>query len=119
MIDVFAPEQQAQIRTQLSSVLEGIVTQQLLPKIGGGRVVASEVLVVTPAVRALIRDDKTHQIYSAMQAGSKHGMQTMNQALMGLYRKGWVTRDEALSRSEDAEELRRMIELGPAPPEGR
>ena len=119
MIDVFAPEQQPQIRTQLSSVLEGIVTQQLLPRIGGGRVVASEVLVVTPAVRALIRDDKAHQIYSAMQAGSKHGMQTMNQALMVLHRKGWVTREEALSRSEDPEELRRMIELGPASPEGR
>jgi twitching motility protein PilT len=81
--------------------------------------VASEVLVVTPAVRALIRDDKAHQIYSTMQAGSKHGMQTMNQALVGLCRKGWVTRDEALSRSEDPDELRRMIELGPAMPEGR
>ena len=104
---------------QLASVLEGIVTQQLLSKIGGGRAVASEVLVVTPAIRALIRDDKTHQIYSAMQAGSRHGMQTMNQSLMALHRKGWVTRDEALSRSEDSEELRRMIELGPVAPEGR
>ncbi|MGH7549601.1 MAG: type IV pilus twitching motility protein PilT [Gemmatimonadota bacterium] len=113
MIDVFPPEQQPQIRTQLASVLEGIVTQQLLPRIGGGRALAAEVLVVTPAIRALIRDDKAHQIYTAMQAGSKHGMQTMNHSLLALHRTGAVSREEILSRSEDPEELRRMIQLVP------
>ena len=113
MIDVFPPDQQPQIRTQLASVLEGIVTQQLLPRIGGGRVLAAEVLVVTSAIRALVRDDKAHQIYTAMQAGSKHGMQTMNQSLLALVRRGAVSREEALSRSEDPEELRRMLEFAP------
>jgi len=84
MIDVFPHEQQPQIRTQLASVLEGIVTQQLVRKVGGGRVLAAEILVVTPAIRSMIREDKTHQIYSSMQAGGKHGMQTMNQALYNL-----------------------------------
>jgi twitching motility protein PilT len=109
MIDVFPHTQQPQIRTQLAAVLEGIVTQQLLPKVGGGLVMAAEVLVVTNAIRAMIREDKTHQIYSAMQAGSKHGMQTMNQALFSLYRQGSVTMEEVLGRSEEPEELRRLI----------
>jgi twitching motility protein PilT len=120
MIDVFAPAQQPQIRTQLAAVLEGVVTQQLLPKVGGGLVMAAEVLVVTNAVRAMIREDKTHQIYSAMQAGSKHGMQTMNHALFGLYRQGSVTMEEALSRSEEPDELRRLIgEYAPVVGNGR
>jgi twitching motility protein PilT len=109
IIDVFPADQQPQIRTQLASVLEGIVTQQLLPKIGGGRVMAAEVLVVTGAIRALIRDDKAHQIYSAMQSGSRHGMQTMNQALYALHLQGLVTQEEVLSRTEELEELKRMI----------
>lgn len=109
IIDVFPADQQPQIRTQLASVLEGIVTQQLLPKIGGGRVMAAEVLVVTGAIRALIRDDKAHQIYSSMQSGSRHGMQTMNQALYALHLQGLVTQEEVLSRTEELEELKRMI----------
>lgn len=109
IIDVFPSTQQPQIRTQLAAVLEGIITQQLLPKVGGGQVVAAEVLVMTNAIRALVRDDKTHQVYSSMQAGSKHGMQTMNQALAGLYRQGSVTMEEIMSRTEDPEDLRRML----------
>ena len=109
IVDVFPSDQQPQIRTQLASVLEGIVTQQLLAKRGGGRVLASEVLVVTNAVRALVREGKTHQIYSSMQAGSSHGMQTMNQSLLQLYMGGLVTREEVFSGCEDSVELERMI----------
>jgi twitching motility protein PilT len=109
MVDVFPSDQQPQIRTQLASVLEGIVTQQLLPKRGGGRALAAEVLVVTNAVRALVREGKTHQIYSSMQAGGSHGMQTMNQALVQLYMAGLVTREEIFTSSEDNVELERMV----------
>lgn len=109
IIDVFPHDHQPQIRTQLAAVLEGIVTQQLLPKRGGGRAMAAEVLVVTNAVRAMIREDKVHQIYSAMQAGSKHGMLTMNQSLAALYNQRQVTREEVESRSEDMNELDRML----------
>jgi twitching motility protein PilT len=109
MIDVFPHGQQPQIRTQLAAVLEGIVTQQLVPKKAGGRALAVEVLVVTPAVRALIRDDKTHQIYSAMQAGNKHGMQTMNQSLFSNYLNSAITKDAMLNHSEDPSELERML----------
>jgi twitching motility protein PilT len=109
IIDVFSHTQQAQIRTQLAAVLEGIVTQQLVPKKVEGRALAVEVLVVTPAVRALIREDKTHQIYSSMQAGSKFGMQTMNQSLFSLYLNSFVTKDAMLNHSEDPAELERML----------
>jgi twitching motility protein PilT len=109
MIDVFPHEQQSQIRTQLAAVLEGIVTQQLVPKKAGGRALAIEVLVVTPAVRALIRDDKSHQIYSAMQAGNKHGMQTMNQSLFSNYMNSAITKEAMLNHSEDSGEIERML----------
>ena len=109
IVDVFPSDQQPQIRTQLASVLEGIVTQQLLAKRGGGRALAAEVLVVTNAIRALVREGKTHQIYSSMQAGGSHGMQTMNQALLQLYMGGLVTREEVFSASEDSVELERMV----------
>jgi twitching motility protein PilT len=109
IVDVFPGDQQPQIRTQLASVLEGIVTQQLLPKRGGGRALAAEVLVVTNAIRALVREGKTHQIYSSMQAGGSHGMQTMNQALLQLYMAGLVTREEVFSASDDSVELERMV----------
>ena len=86
IIDVFPSHQQSQVRAQLAFCLEGIVTQTLLPKVSGkGRAMAAEILVVTPAIRALIRDDKIHQIYSMMQSGKKYGMQTMNDALYQLY----------------------------------
>ena len=110
IIDAFPAHQQSQVRAQLSFVLEGVVTQTLIPKARGrGRVVAVEVLVATPAIRAVIRDEKIHQIYSLMQAGKKHGMQTMNDALQMLYTKGEVTLEEALKRSSDPNELLRAV----------
>jgi twitching motility protein PilT len=117
IIDVFPSHQQSQVRTQLAFVLEGIITQILLPKRSGkGRSMAAEILVVTQAIRALIRDDKIHQIYSSMQAGKKHGMQTMNDALYGLYMSREVDEDECLRVSGDPNEFLRMI--GKAPMEG-
>jgi twitching motility protein PilT len=110
IIDAFPAHQQGQVRTQLAFVLEGVVTQTLLPKAKSkGRVVAAEVMICTPAIRAVIRDEKIHQIYSLMQAGKKHGMQTMNDALQMLYMKGEVTLDEALKRSGDPNELLRAV----------
>jgi twitching motility protein PilT len=110
MIDAFPSHQQAQIRAQLAFVLEGVVTQTLLPKAKGkGRVAATEIMICTPAIRAVIRDEKIHQIYSLMQAGKKHGMQTMNDALQMLYMKGEVTLEEALKRSGDPAELLRAV----------
>ena len=109
IIDVFPSNQQSQVRAQLAFVLEGIVTQTLLQKAKGkGRAMAAEILVVTPAIRALIRDDKIHQIYSAMQSGKKHGMQTMNDALYQLYMNRDIAIDEALRVSHDPVELARM-----------
>jgi twitching motility protein PilT len=114
IIDIFPSGQQAQIRTQLSLVLEGIVTQTLLPKAdGNGRVVALEILVPTPAIRNLIRDDKIHQIYGAMQTGQeKLGMQTMNQCLATLYMKRLVSLETAMSASSNRDELQDMINRG-------
>jgi twitching motility protein PilT len=110
MIDAFPAHQQAQVRAQLAFVLEGVVTQTLLPKAKGtGRVVAAEIMLCTPAVRAVIRDEKIHQIYSLMQAGKKHGMQTMNDSLANLYMQGQVTLEEAIKRSGDPNELRRAV----------
>jgi twitching motility protein PilT len=110
IIDVFPSHQQSQVRAQLAFVLEGIVTQALLPKAQGkGRVMAAEILVVTPAIRALIRDDKVHQIYSSMQAGKKWGMQTLNDALYALYMNREVTADECLRVTGDPTEFQRMI----------
>jgi twitching motility protein PilT len=116
IIDVFPSHQQSQVRAQLAFVLEGIVTQTLLPKAQGkGRVMAAEILVVTPAIRALIRDDKVHQIYSSMQAGKKWGMQTLNDALYSLYMNREVTADECLRVTSDPTEFQRMIgQLDPA-----
>jgi twitching motility protein PilT len=118
LIDAFPAHQQAQIRTQLSLVLEGIVCQALLPKASGsGRVAALEILVATPAIRNLIRDDKIHQIYGTMQTGQeKLGMQTMNQALARLVEKRMVTRDVALATSSHREELISILERGTAGP---
>ncbi|HUC15269.1 MAG TPA: PilT/PilU family type 4a pilus ATPase [Acidimicrobiales bacterium] len=111
MIDVFPAHQQQQIRTQLAVTLQGVVTQQLLPRASGkGRVVACEILVATPAVRNLIREGKTHQIYSAMQAGAKFGMVTMDQMLAHLVKRGLVTHAAAVERCANPEDLRRLIE---------
>ena len=110
MVDVFPAHQQEQIRAQLAFVLEGVVTQALIPKASGrGRVVACEVLVATPAIRALIREEKVHQIYSAMQAGNKFGMQTLNDSLYQLYVQRQVTLDECIRVSSDPKELKRMV----------
>jgi twitching motility protein PilT len=113
IIDIFPSHQQSQIRTQLSLVLEGIVCQALLPKIGGGRVVSLEIMVPTPGIRNLIREDKVHQIYSAMQTGQeKMGMQTMNQCLATLYHKKLVTLETALAASSNRDELQDLITRG-------
>jgi twitching motility protein PilT len=114
IIDAFPAHQQAQIRTQLSLVLEGIVCQALLPKAGGkGRVAALEILVATPAIRNLIRDDKIHQIYGTMQAGQeKLGMQTMNQSLARLVERRTITRETAVSCSSNRDELFMLLERG-------
>ncbi len=98
LVDVFPPAQQAQVRSQLSESLLGVVTQMLLHKVGGGRAAALEILVATPAVRNLIRESKTHQIPSAMQVGARAGMQTMEAALVDLINRGVITLDEVRSR---------------------
>ncbi len=114
IIDVFPAHQQGQIRTQLSLVLEGVVCQALLPRADGqGRVISLEVLIPTPAIRNLIRDDKVHQIYSTMQTGQeKFGMQTMNQSLATLYQRRLITLDSAMSASSMKDELEQMISRG-------
>ncbi len=110
IVDVFPPAQQHQVRVQLSVSLQGIVTQQLLPTADGqGRVCATEILVPTPAVRNLIREGKTHQIYSALQTGGAHGMQTMDASLADLVRRQKITRELAEARSSSPEELRRLM----------
>ena len=115
IIDVFPSHQQSQVRAQLAFVLEGIVTQTLVPRASGrGRVLAAEILVVTPAIRALIRDDKVHQIYSSMQAGKKWGMQTLNDSLYALYMGREITADEALRVTSAPDEFLRMIGREPA-----
>ena len=114
IIDVFPPHQQAQIRAQLSLVLEGILCQSLLPKsTGQGRVMAMEILIPNSAIRNLIREDKVHQIYSAMQVGQMHyGMQTFNQSLVALFMKKQITKELALSMSSKPDELEEMITRG-------
>ncbi|MCL5943064.1 MAG: type IV pilus twitching motility protein PilT [Actinobacteria bacterium] len=115
MIDVFPPHQQEQIRVQIASTIQGIVTQQLLPRRDGrGRCVACEVLVPTPAVRNLIREGKTHQIYTVMQTGTKYGMQTMDAALADLVRRNLITRELAERRSSNPEDLSRLLMTGVA-----
>ncbi len=116
VIDVFPAHQQSQIRTQLSFVLEGVVSQTLIPRAtGGGRVIALEVMVPNPAIRNLIREDKIHQIYSQMQIGQdKFGMQTLNQSLCDLYTRRVISHEDAMARSSDPDELTNMIANGGA-----
>ncbi|MEK7668942.1 MAG: type IV pilus twitching motility protein PilT [Gemmatimonadota bacterium] len=110
IIDVFPAHQQSQVRAQLAFVLEGIVTQTLLPKAKGrGRVMACEILVATPAIRALIRDDKVHQIQSSMQSGKKFGMQTLNDSLYQLYMNREVTLDDCLRSTSEPADFLRMV----------
>jgi twitching motility protein PilT len=118
ILDVFPPYQQPQVRAQLSFVLEGVLTQNLLPKAGGpGRVLVIEVMVPNAAIRNLIREDKVHQIYSQMQMGqAKFGMQTFNQSLAAAYVRRLITMEEALGRSSDPDELKNMLQSGAARP---
>lgn len=110
IIDVFPPHQQSQVRVQLASTLMGICTQQLMPTVDGlDRVCACEVLIPTPAVRNLIREAKTHQIYSVMQTGTKFGMQTMDTSLAELVKRGKVSKEAALRKSSNPEEMERLL----------
>ena len=114
IIDVFPSHQQSQVRAVLSFVLEGVVSQILIPRASGaGQCLAAEVMVPTPAIRNLIREDKLHQVYSQMQIGqSKHGMQTLNQALCELFLKRHITLEDAMARSSDVDELKTLIASG-------
>ena len=118
IVDVFPPYQQAQVRAQLSFVLEGVMCQTLLPRANGpGRAMALEIMVPNAAIRNLIREDKIHQIYSSMQVGQeKFGMQTMNQSLASLHQRRMITLEDGLGRSSDPDELRNIISRGSAPP---
>jgi twitching motility protein PilT len=110
IIDVFPPHQQQQVRVQLSTTLQGVVTQQLIPTADGqGRAAAVEVMIATPGIRNLIREGKVHQIYSAMQAGGRYGMQTMDMSLAQHVKAGRITQQMAFERCHDAEELQRLI----------
>jgi twitching motility protein PilT len=116
ILDVFPPYQQPQVRAQLSFVLEGVLSQILIPKAsGGGRVLALEVMIPNAAIRNLIREEKVHQIYSQMQVGqAKFGMQTMNQSILAAYIKRNITLDDAVGRSSDPEEFRNLLSAVPA-----
>ncbi|MEX0668623.1 MAG: type IV pilus twitching motility protein PilT [Candidatus Saccharimonadales bacterium] len=109
MIDVFPPHQQQQIRVQLASILQGICSQRLIPSIGGGRVVAAEILVANSAVRNIIREGKTHQLESVIQTGSDQGMQSMDKTLVSLIRSGKITYDQAKRAAVDVQELDRLM----------
>ena len=110
IIDVFPPHQQQQVRVQLSTTLQGVVTQQLMPTVDGrGRVAACEVMVATPAIRNLVREGKVHQIYSAMQAGGRYGMQTMDMSLAQHVKAGRISQQMAFERCHDPEELDRLV----------
>lgn len=110
ILDVFPPYQQPQIRAQLSFVLEGVLSQTLIPKKGGGRCLALEIMIPNAAIRNLIREDKVHQIYSIMQVGqTKFGMQTMNQSLLELHLKGTIPVEEVLGRTTNPDEMRQML----------
>jgi twitching motility protein PilT len=111
IVDVFPPHQQDQVRAQLSFVLQGVVSQQLIPRAsGGGRVLCLEILVMTPAIRHLVREDKLHQVYGQMQVGQgKYGMQTMNQSLFSLLQRRLITPEEAMARTTDLDELKTML----------
>lgn len=113
IIDVFPPHQQSQVRAQLSFVLQAVFSQQLLPRISGfGRAMAAEVLIATPAIRNLIREEKIEQIIIAMQTGAKFGMQTMNMALYDLYVRQQISNQEALAASTDPDDLKRLMQRG-------
>jgi twitching motility protein PilT len=109
MIDVFPPHQQPQIRAQLANILMAIVSQRLIPTIGGGRVAAAEILVATPAVRNIIREGKAHQLEAVIQTGAEFGMQSMDKQLVNLIHEGTITYDEARNFAVDLDELDRLM----------
>lgn len=109
MVDVFPPHQQAQIRSQLSNILMGICSQRLVPSIGGGRVVAAEILVATPAVRNIIREGKTHQLDAVIQTGAEFGMQSMDKTLVSMIHSGTISYDEGRNCAVDIDELDRLM----------
>lgn len=109
MIDVFPPHQQPQVRSQLANILQGICAQRLVPAIGGGRVVAAEVMVANPAIRNIIREGKTHQLDTVIQTGSEQGMQTMDRTLVKLVQSGVVTYDDAREFAVDLVEFERLM----------
>lgn len=110
IVDVFPSHQQPQIRTQLSFILEGVLSQQLVPRIGGGRALAMEILLPTLAIRNLIREEKIHQVYPIMQTGQKTtGMQTMSQSLFDLFKKGIISKEDALGYSTEVDEMKRLL----------
>ncbi len=111
-IDVFPAGQQQQVRVQFSFVLQAVISQQLLSKVGGGLCMAAEILIATPAIRTLIRESKSHQIYSSIQMGQKEGMRTLNMSLAELVRKTTITREDAYMRSPDVQELERLLSDG-------
>jgi len=115
VVDVFPAHQQQQIRTMLSFTLQAVFCQQLIPKAQGkGRALAAEVMIVNPAIRALIRDDKSHQIQSIIQTGGQAGMKTMNQAVFDLYRSGAITYEDAFEYTPDQSEFQRLMQRGTA-----
>jgi twitching motility protein PilT len=109
MVDVFPPHQQPQIRAQLANILMAIISQRLVPSIGGGRTVAAEILVATPAVRNIIREGKTHQLEAVIQTGAEFGMQSMDKTLVGLIHAGRITYEEARNVAIDVDELDRLM----------
>ena len=112
IIDVFPPHQQQQIRVQLAAVLQGVISQQLVPLVNNdGRIAALEIMTTTPGIKNLIREGKTHQIESAIQTGGKYGMKTMDMALADLVKKGSITEETALTYSVDSETIKRIMML--------
>lgn len=109
MIDVFPPHQQPQIRAQLANILQAIVSQRLIPSIGGGRIASAEILVATPAVRNIIREGKSHQLEAVIQTGAEFGMQSMDKTLVQLIHNGTITYDEARNYAIDLDELDRLM----------
>jgi twitching motility protein PilT len=109
VVDVFPPYQQDQIKVQLSNTLEAVVAQQLIPKIGGGRFAAVELLIATPAVRNLIREGKSYQIYGTMETGGQQGMVTMDKILAEAQRKGLITHEDAENRAIDKDNFLKLL----------
>lgn len=112
IVDVFSSDQQAQIRVLLGNTLEGVISQQLLPRLGGGRKAALEIMLGTPAIKNLIREGKTHQMYSVIETSAQLGMQTMDRSLSDLFKNGYCSYEECLMRAVDKENFARLAKGG-------